>query len=80
LPQRVPSLDDPEPPTHTLDTLRLPNLILEAFDVQKSEMTKHVWNVQVKIVKVATKGYRRNIVVSHNDTVVDESSSRIWHM
>ncbi|HEY9598682.1 MAG TPA: hypothetical protein V6D33_13530, partial [Cyanophyceae cyanobacterium] len=32
-PQRIPSLDEPEPPTHSLHTLRLPKLILALFGI-----------------------------------------------
>ena len=36
-PRRIPSIDGPEPPIHTLDDLKLPGLILDLFEVPKAE-------------------------------------------
>jgi hypothetical protein len=60
-PQRIPSLDDPEPPVHTLDRLRLPGLILELFGVDATVQDKHIWEVHVKIVE-RPNGMLRRIV------------------
>ncbi|MFQ5933149.1 MAG: hypothetical protein ACE5KI_00725 [Dehalococcoidia bacterium] len=46
-PQRIPSLNDPEPPVHTLHTLRLPQLILELFNVSRAQRPTHIWDVHV---------------------------------
>src|SRR5205823_5144059 len=33
-PQSIPTEDDPEPPVHTLEGLRLPTLVLDLFNIQ----------------------------------------------
>ena len=77
-PQRVPSLDDPEPPVHTLDGLKLPGLILELFGVEAVAQDKHIWKVRVKIVERPNGMLRRTVQVWHQGEVVDESTSRSW--
>ena len=77
-PQRLPSLDDSEPPCHTLDTLRLPLLILELFGIAPAEHEKHIWQVHVKVVELAGKRMQRVVQVSHQGRVLDESTSRSW--
>ena len=79
-PQRIPSLDDPEPPIHTLNSLRLPGLILELFDVAPAEHGKHIWEVYVKVVQLPNKDLQRVVQVKHQDEVVDESTSRPWRL
>jgi hypothetical protein len=78
LPQRIPSLDDTEPPVHTLDKLKLPMLILGLFGVPISEQKEHVWEVHVKIIKLPNERLQRVIQVWHQGKVVDESKSRPW--
>lgn len=77
-PQRIPSLDDPEPPVHTLDTLRLPKLLLELFNVDATTQDKHIWKVQVKVVDLPNERLRREVQVWHQRKVVGESRSRPW--
>lgn len=77
-PQRVPSLDDPEPPVHTLGRLRLPGLILELFGVDAAVQDRHVWEVHVKIVECPNGMLRRMVQVWHQGKIVDESTSRSW--
>ncbi len=52
-PQRVPTIGDPNPPVHTLETLKLPLLILKHFGVSPANYEKHLWhiNLGLKIVK-----------------------------
>jgi hypothetical protein len=78
-PQRVPSLDDPEPPVHTLDTLKLPKLILDLFGVATSDYKGHLWEVRVKMVETGEKRLRREVNVWHQGELVDRSVSRPWH-
>jgi hypothetical protein len=78
LPQRAPSLDDPEPPVHTLDTLKLPRLILDLFGVTTSDYHEHLWEVRVKLVEVGEGRLRREVYVSHQGELVDKSKSRAW--
>lgn len=58
-PQRLPCLEDPTPPVHSLDTLRLPRMILDFFDVPPSDYPKHLWEVHVEIVKRMVKNDER---------------------
>ena len=53
-PQSIPSLDNPEPPVHTLSTLKLPSLILDLFDVKPEHKRKHSWELRVKIVEMSS--------------------------
>jgi hypothetical protein len=77
-PQRIPLLDDPEPPVHTLDTLALPRRILQLFDVEKRKQKEHIWEVHVKVIEVAHRQLQRVVTVVHQGKVVGESSSRSW--
>ncbi len=80
LPQRVPSAEDPEPPVHALDDLRLPRMILEMFGVREAEQAVHVWQVHVKLVTPEARKYQRAIEVWHNGEIVDRSVSRSWRV
>jgi len=77
-PQRVPSLEDPEPPVHTLDTTRLPRLVLELFNVQQTECARHLWEVHVRVTELSDGRVRRIVRVLHQGRKVDESVSRPW--
>jgi hypothetical protein len=79
-PQRIPSLDDPEPPIHTLHSLRLPALILELFDVAPAEQGKHIWEVCIKVVRLPNNDLQRVVEAKHQGEVVDESISRPWRL
>ncbi len=50
-PQRVPTLDDPEPPVHTLETLKIPKLLLSHYDILAKDYDAHIWYVHLKLVK-----------------------------
>lgn len=77
-PQRVPSLDDPDPPVHSLDELRLPGLMLELFGVDATIQDKHIWEVHVNIVEDPNGMLRRMVQIWHQGEVVDTSTSRPW--
>ncbi len=77
-PQRIPSLDDPEPPVHTLDTLTLPGLILDLFDVELATRSKHIWQVYIKVQTLSDGRLQRVIQVWHQEQLIDESRSRAW--
>lgn len=77
-PQRVPTLDDPEPPLHTLDTLRLPGLILQLFGVSQATQSEHVWEVHVTLIQLIDGRLNRWLRVLHQGKMVDESKSRAW--
>lgn len=77
-PQSVPTLERPEPPVHTLQTLRLPRMILEIFGVSPTNFENHIWQVQVKLELLQTNHLRRIVRVYHKDKIIDESISRTW--
>lgn len=79
-PQRIPSVDDPEPPMHTLSTLKLPNLILNLFGVDDARRDEHIWNVQVQLIQQPNRMVRRLVRVLHQGAVIDESFSRPWRL
>ena len=79
-PQHIPSLDAPEPPVHTFDTLRLPRLILDLFGVDAHHYAEHTWEVHVSVVPLPNKNARREVEVWHEGEVVDASTSRTWRL
>lgn len=79
-PQRLPSLNDPEPPTHSLNTLRLPRLILEKFGISENDRATHTWEVQVRLIELSDARLQREVQVWHQGVVVDRSLSRPWRL
>lgn len=77
-PQRVPTVDDPEPPVHTLDTLRLPKLILELFGIPSAELSNHIWQVQVRVENLPDDRLRREVQVWYQGHIISHSRSRPW--
>lgn len=77
-PQRIPSLADSEPPVHTLDTLRLPKLILEVFGVMPQDWPRHVWEIHVRVFSMDDGRMRRQVRIIQQEQIVDESISRPW--
>lgn len=79
MPRRIPTVEDPSPPIHTLETLRFPRLVLRAFDVAEGDYEKHIWQVHVSIEALENMRLRRAVKVVHNGEVVSESKSRAWN-
>jgi len=79
-PRRIPSLDEPEPPVHTLDTLKLPKMILNLFDVKANARGQHIWEVHVSVIRLDDGRLRRLVKVLHQGKVVDESKGRPWSL
>lgn len=77
-PQRIPSLDDPEPPIHTLETLRLPKLVLGLFGMDTAAQNEHTWEVHIKLVERPNGMLRSEVQVLHQGKTVDESVLRSW--
>ncbi|HEY9285189.1 MAG TPA: hypothetical protein VIP46_17175 [Pyrinomonadaceae bacterium] len=77
-PQRAPTLDDPEPPVHTLQSLRLPERILRFFGVSEPEQNRHIWEVRMKFVEIRPGHFRSVFEVLHKGAVVDSGASKIW--
>jgi len=77
-PKRIPTLEDPEPPVHSLETLKLPDKILDLFDVDQKSRNEHIWEVHVGLEEIANGRIQRRVMVLHMGDVVDESKSRAW--
>ena len=78
LPSHVPSLEDPEPPVHSLESLRLPGLILGLFGVDGSSVADHIWQVRVSLIQLSDGRLQRIVEAFHHNEVVWESKSRAW--
>lgn len=79
-PQSIPSVDNPKPPVHTVETLELPTLILELFGVPQAEFYKHIWTVNVELVSLSEGKFQRYVEVHHQGEIVDQSKSRSWRI
>jgi hypothetical protein len=77
-PVRVPSLDDPNPPTHTIDSLKLPKLVLELFNVQPNDIPIHIYEVRVSVAKMGEGKLRRTVQIWHEGKMIDESKAKSW--
>jgi hypothetical protein len=75
-PQSIPTLENPEPPLHTLKTLKLPGLILDLFEVKPEDRSKHIWEIRVKVVAKPNSEFVREVEVWHQNQIVDKSKSR----
>ena len=79
-PQRIPSLDDPKPPVHSLETIRLPQMILDFFSVRPYDYIKHLWEVHVEVfAKTTRSGERtaRRTTVYHEGNKLEERESYV---
>jgi hypothetical protein len=77
-PQRIPSVDDPEPSVHTLDMLKLPSIILDLFGVPLETRPMHVWEVHVRIVNLDSGKLQHAIEITHHGDIVDQGKARPW--
>jgi hypothetical protein len=75
---KKPEQHDPSPPIHTLETLRIPNLILDLFGVDKVDRYKHVWQIKVEVVSLEDGRQRRITTIYHQGEIVNQTSSRAW--
>lgn len=85
LPQRQPIFSpnnpehhDPVPPVHTLDTLKLPALILDLFGVNEADRDKHVWQIHVEVEGLEDGRQRRITKIFHQGEIVSQTRSRAW--
>ncbi|MBN2393072.1 MAG: hypothetical protein JXR84_20250 [Anaerolineae bacterium] len=77
-PKSAPTREQPKPQVHTLDSLRLPKMVLELFSVSPDDFAKHVWQVQVELEEMPDNHLRRIVKVYHQGGIIDESTSRAW--
>lgn len=64
-PQRIPQESDPEPPVHTLETLKLPRLVLEMFGVPRDQEAAHIWQVHVSFRRASEERVAREVRIVH---------------
>ena len=79
-PQAVPSLENPSPPVHTLDSLRLPKMILDSFGVKQKDYSKHLWDVHVEVFsKETSRGHRimRRTAIHHQGMKLEEQETYV---
>jgi hypothetical protein len=79
-PQRAPSLDEPEPPVHTLQSVRLPAQILRFFDVGEDDLSKHIWEIRMRLVEVTAGHFRSVFDIIHEGDIVDSGASKTWEL
>jgi hypothetical protein len=79
-PRRIPTLEDPEPPVHSLETLKLPVKVLDLFNVDRAVRNEHIWEVHVDVEMAANDRIHRRVTVLHDGDRVDESKSRAWRL
>ncbi len=78
-PQRVPTLSDRQPPTHTLDTLRLPRALLQLFGSNEREQQQnHIWSVQVTLIALDDGRLRRKVQVMQRGEIVLTITPPAW--
>jgi hypothetical protein len=78
MPSEQPTPQQPNPKTHTLDSLYLPSMILNSFGVKTEDRENHVWTVQIQLILVVKKkkeAYRRRTRILHKGTVMVESDT-----
>jgi hypothetical protein len=80
LPQRIPNPRELAPPTHTLETLRLPKLLLRSYGVDEHDMHNHLWEVRVHLAPLADNRYCYETRIVHCETEVDHSKSRPFRL
>lgn len=78
MPQRIPTVQDPNPGVHTIDMLKVPKLILNEYGITDEEFAPHLWEVHVRVVRLSADKYRRVVEVRHQNRVVSTSPSRSW--
>jgi hypothetical protein len=77
-PQRVPTIEDPEPPVNSLEMLNLPRLILELFSIGPAAIANHIWEVAVRLIRLDDGRVRSITQISHQGRIISQSSSRPW--
>lgn len=78
LPQQIPTVNNPNPPVHNLNSLKFPKLILDLFGVKASDQLNHFWEVNIELIKLDNGNLRRIVQVFHQGKIVSESQSRAW--
>jgi hypothetical protein len=77
-PQRIPTLEDPEPEVHSLASLRLPGLILSAFGIEGSDVARHVWQIRVRVRQLQTGKLQSEHEINYQGQVIGRFASAPW--
>ncbi len=77
-PESVPSATNPEPKVHSIDSLKLPMRVLQAYQVESSDIHRHTWEVQVRFHQTVTGQSQYATKVIHQGQVLKESLSKAW--
>lgn len=75
-----PEKHDPEPPIHSLDTLRLPRLILDLFEVAEPDRSRHIREFHIHVEDLEGDRRRHHINIRHQGEIVRISRSKLWQM
>ena len=73
-----PETHDASPPPHSLSSLSLPNMVLDAFAVPEAQREHHVWQVQVEIESIDGLRRRRRTDIHHQGQLVGSFYSRSY--
>ncbi len=77
MPQAIPSLENPKPPSHDLNTTELPRKILIAHGVAPNDFEEHIWQVTIEITKDRRGNILRQPKVFHKGKLVESRPPRI---
>lgn len=79
-PQKVPQVNDPEPPIHTLETLNMPSLILGSFGIPLSDIERHLWRVHIRVIPLHNEGVMSEAKIEHQGQIISTMKSRPWSL
>jgi hypothetical protein len=80
MPRERPTVQQPSPSTHTIDSLYLPSMILDLYGVPARSRPNHIWLVEIQLISVEKRGkrvYRRQTRILHKGRVVEESLTNV---
>lgn len=75
-PTAVPTLQNPNPPVHSLEGLRLPKLLLDHFGVSATQYQEHIWEVHMELIETRSGLLQRRMRVIHQGQEVDSGRGR----
>ncbi|MBI4460601.1 MAG: hypothetical protein HY648_11155 [Acidobacteria bacterium] len=78
MPSERPTIQNPTPRTHSLQSLYLPRMVLDLFEVGRQNREKHIWAVEIHLLTITRHGrqvYQRRTRILHKGSVVEESTS-----
>lgn len=78
MPIATPTARTPKPRTHSLSSLRLPQLILQHYGVN-GNIDDHIWSVEVHLDEAKDQKFRRIMEIYHKGEIVGKSVSRAWN-